>query len=335
MRAWVVGEFGPHRDVLHLDEAVDPSCPEDGVVVRVTGMGLGFPDVLKIAGKYQVRPPLPFVPGHEAVGVVESAGPKSRRRPGQRVIVFAHLGAFAERLAAPDARAVVCPDPMSDDHAAGFVVNYQCAYFALVHRGRLEEGDWLLVHGGSGGIGSAAIQIGKALGARVIATASGPDKVAVCRRAGADHVLGDRDFATPVAEITGGRGVDVICDPVGGDAFDESTRCVAWDARLVVVGFASGRIPSVALNRVLLKNVTVTGLHWGTYFDHRPELLDPAYERLCRWYVERRIEPLIGRTFSFEELPAALTAIETRQSLGKVIVRMQGEGRREMGRTEA
>jgi NADPH2:quinone reductase len=216
---------------------------------------------------------------------------------------------------------------MSDAHAAGFVVTYQSSYFALVHRARLAAGEWLMVHGGAGGIGTAAIQIGKALGARVIATAGSAGKREVCLRAGADHVLDESDpeLAAGVDALTGGHGSDVICDPVGGDVFDRSTRCLAWSGRLVVVGFASGRIPTVAANRILLKNVSVIGLHWGTYFEKQPELIELAHQHLCRMYEAGRIEPIIGRSFPFERLPDGLTAIEHRQSFGKVIVRTREE----------
>jgi NADPH2:quinone reductase len=326
MRAWTVHEFGAHADVLHLENAQAAACSDNGVVVRVSAIGVSFPDVLMVAGKYQVRPPLPFVPGHEAVGVVVSAGARSRRRPGERVVVFAPLGTYAEEVAVPDAHALDVPAKMSDDEAAGFVVGYQTSYFALVHRARIVAGEWLLVHGGAGAVGTAAIQIGKALGARVIATAAAT-KHDTCRAAGADHVLddGERGLGARIREITAGHGVDVVCDPVGGDLFDESTRCLAWSGRLVSVGFAAGRIPSIDVNRILLKNISILGLHWGTYDVQQPELIAPAHEHLCRLFEAGQIAPLIGQTFPFSRLPDGLTAIAERQSRGRVIIRMNEE----------
>jgi NADPH2:quinone reductase len=209
---------------------------------------------------------------------------------------------------------------MTDAQAAGFVITYQTSYFALVQRARLVEGEWLLVHGGAGGVGTAAIQIGKALGARVIATAS-VEKHDVCRKAGADQVVNcnDPDLAARVREITKDHGADVVCDPVGGDLFDRSIRCMAWSGRLVSVGFADGRIPTVELNRILLKNISVLGLHWGTYYTMQPQLIEQAHEQLCRMFQAGQIEPLIGHTFAFAELPEGLTAIERRQSRARVI----------------
>jgi NADPH2:quinone reductase len=296
------------------------------VRVRVSAAGLNFPDLLVIAGKYQVKPPLPFIPGHEATGVVESVGAKSAFRPGQRVALFTAWGAYGQLITAPDLRVFPVPDAMSDEHAAGLIVTYQTSYFALIHRAQLAAGEWLLVHGGAGGVGTSAIQIGKALGARVIATAGGTDKLEVCRRAGADHVVDYRsgDFAALVGEITGGRGADVIYDPVGGDVFDQSTRCLAWAGRLLVIGFASGRIPSIAANRILLKNISVVGVHWGNYFSEQPDLLPAVHQQLCRMYEAKKIEPIIWRSFPFDRLPDGLAAIESRQSYGKIIVTAGG-----------
>jgi NADPH2:quinone reductase len=322
MRAWRVHELGAYRDVLRWEDCPDPPCPENGVRLRVRAAGLNFPDLLAIAGKYQVKQVLPFTPGLEAAGVVESVGAGSRYRPGQRVVVFTQGGAYAELVAAPDERVFPLPDSMNDEHAAGFTITYQTSFFALVHRTRLAAGEWLLVHGAAGGVGTAAIQIGKALGARVIATAGGADKLEVCRRVGADYGVDYRqeDFGERVREITGGHGADVIYDPVGGDVFDQSIRCLAWSGRLLVIGFTSGRIPSIAANRILLKNISIIGVHWGAYVTEQPELLSAAHSRLCEMYVARQVEPIIWRTFRFDALPEGLAAIESRSSYGKVIL---------------
>jgi NADPH2:quinone reductase len=323
MRAWRAHRYGPYREVLTWDECDDPEIPEAGAVIRVASASLNFPDLLSIAGKYQVKAPLPFVPGIEAAGTVVAAGAKSRYRTGQRVIANNLWGAFGEQMAAPDASLFAIPDAMSDDEAASLLVTYQTSYFALVHRAALRAGETLLVHGGAGGVGIAAIQIGKALGATVIATAGADDKLEICRQVGADHVINykDEDFAAVVARLTGGKGANVIYDPVGGDVFDRSLKCIAWEGRILVIGFASGRIPEVPANKILLKNISIVGLHWGAYAHHAPEAFHAAHEVLCRMYAEGTIKPVVWKAFPLAQLPDALSAIESRASYGKVVVR--------------
>jgi NADPH2:quinone reductase len=211
---------------------------------------------------------------------------------------------------------------MSDAEAAAFFVSFQTAWFALVHRARLMAGEVLLVLAGASGVGTAAIQMGKALGAVVVATAGGAEKIALCRRLGADHALDHKagDFAAAVQEITGGRGADVVFDPVGGDPFDRSLRCIAWEGRLVVIGFASGRIPTVAANRVLLKNIGVLGMYWGGYWQRTPQQVHQAHDELVELYRQGRIELAIDREVPFEELPQALAAVERREIRGKAVL---------------
>lgn len=303
------------------EEAPDPSAPEAGAVIEVAAVGLNFPDLLAIAGKYQVRPPLPFSPGMEAVGRVIEVGAKGRLQVGQRIIANGLWGAFAERMAVPDNYAFAIPESMPDDEAAAMHVIYQTSYMALVYRANIKAGEVLLVHGGSGGVGTSAIQIGKALGARVLATASSPEKLAVCKEAGADELINYRegDFASAVKALTGGRGADVIYDPVGGDVFDQSTRCIAFSGRLLVIGFASGRIPEIAANRILLKNMSVVGLHWGNYYREEPEAVVACHQALLKLYDAGKIRPMIGGHFDFDALPEALEAIDKRRSWGKLV----------------
>jgi NADPH2:quinone reductase len=323
MRAWRAHRYGPYREVLTWDDCDDPEIPEAGAVIRVASASLNFPDLLSIAGKYQVKAPLPFVPGIEAAGTIVAAGARSRYRVGQRVIANNLWGAFGEKMAAPDASLFAIPDAMSDDEAASLLVTYQTSYFALVHRAALRAGETLLVHGGAGGVGIAAIQIGKALGATVIATAGADDKLEVCRQAGADHVINykDEDFAGVVGKLTGGKGANVVYDPVGGDVFDKSLKCIAWEGRILVIGFASGRIPEVPANKILLKNISIIGLHWGAYAHHAPEAFHQAHDVLCRMYAEGTIKPVVWKVFPLAQLPDALSAIESRASYGKVVVR--------------
>jgi NADPH:quinone reductase len=324
VRAWRTHSFGHFRDVLRLEDCDPPAAPDDGVLVRTTAVGLNFPDLLAIAGKYQVRAALPFIPGHECAGVVEAVGGGSRFAVGQRVIVNGLAGALAERTAASDVRVFAVPDAMSEAEAAALCVTYQTGWFALHHRARLLPGETLLVHGGAGGVGSAAIQLGVAAGARVIATAGGADKAEICRGLGAHEVIDHRaaDVVAEVKRLTDGRGADVIYDPVGGDVFDASTRCIAWEGRLLVIGFASGRIPEIAANRILLKNIAVVGLHWGEYYRHAPDLVHAAHARLCDLHAAGKVRPLVGGRYSFADAPAALGALEDRSAIGKLVVEL-------------
>ncbi len=322
MRAWRVHEYGSYRDKLRLEEVDKPRAPDDGVVVRVAAAGVNFPDLLAIAGQYQVKAPLPFTPGIEACGEIVEVGARSRWKPGQRVIASGGWGAFAEYMVADDIGVYPVPDEMSTVDAAAFLVVYHTSYFALVYRAEMKPGETLLVHGGAGGVGTSAIQLGKALGATVIATAGSDDKLEVCRRLGADHVINykNEDFVARVKDLTGGRGADVIYDPVGGEVFDRSLKCIAFSGRILVIGFASGRIPQVPANIVLLKNISVVGVHWGNYRFYDPDKLAPAHEALCRLYVEGKARPLIGKELPLAELPAALDAIRARESVGKIVL---------------
>jgi len=296
--------------------------PDRGAVVEVAAAGLNFPDLLTIAGTYQMRPPLPFTPGLEAVGTIVAVGPDSKWRLGERAMAAVSWGAFAERVAVADDDLYTCPPEMPDREAAGFLVTHQTSYLGLVDRARLRAGEVLLVHGGAGGVGTAAIQIGKHLGATVIATATGDRKASVCRRAGADHVfdLEHEDFVAGVLEVSNGRGADVIYDPVGGALFERSSKCIAFDGRLVIVGFASGTIPSIAANRILLKNIAVVGMHWGAYKLHARGAIAKAHRRLAELYASGVVAPLISADIALTELPVALDQLAGRSSYGKVIV---------------
>ncbi len=322
MRAWRVHEHGDFRKALVREECDAPEAPPGGVVIKVEAAGLNFPDILAIAGKYQVRPPLPFVPGMEAVGRVTAVGDGSRFKLGQRIIANGLWGSFADQMAVDDGYAFLVPDSISSKDAAAMHVIYQTSYMGLVHRANLQIGETLLVHGASGGVGTSAIQLGKALGATVIATASSEEKLAICKRAGADHLINyqEDDFVSVVKELTDGNGAGVIYDPVGGDVFDKSSKCIAFGGRLLVIGFASGRIPEIAANRILLKNISVVGLHWGAYYQHDPELVQSTHERLLELHQEGKIEPIHFGDYGISDLPDALAAIAERRSWGKIVV---------------
>jgi NADPH2:quinone reductase len=317
MRAWRVHSLGDPAEVMSLDE-VDRPTPADGqLLVEVRAAGLNFPDVLMARGQYQEKPPLPFTPGVEICGEVVGTGQRVLGSPA------GGPGGFAEYALVDASAAFPVPDAMSDEQAASLHLTYQTGYVGLHRRAALQAGEWLLVHAGAGGVGSAAIQLGKAAGARVIATAGGERKTAVCRDLGADHVIDytAEDFVPLVKEITQGHGADVVYDPVGGAVFDGARRCIAFEGRLVVVGFTSGTIPQAPVNHALVKNYSIVGLHWGLYRTHEPALLGQVHDELCRLFAEGRIAPLIGETLPLAELPRAMAAIADRGTVGKVVLK--------------
>ena len=326
MKAWVVRELGGPES-LRLEE-VAPSDPADGMVrIKVRAAAINFPDVLMVAGLYQVKPELPFVPGVEVSGEVISAPASSEFKPGDRVMALLDQGGltrggFAEIADAAPSSLTRMPDKMTFEDAAGFTLIYQTGWFGLHRRANLKAGETLLVHAGAGGVGSAAIQLGKAAGATVIATAGSDAKVAVCLELGADHALNykTQDYVEEVKRITGGRGADVVYDPVGGDVYDRSTKCIAFEGRIVVVGFTSGRIAQAATNHVLIKNYSVVGLHWGLYTRRAPELIPPATRALLDLYGAGKIKPYISTRLSLNQAPRALAMVAEGKSTGKVIL---------------
>jgi len=322
MRAVVVDRWMEPSE-LKVSEAPEPQAAPGTLLLDVRAAGCNFFDVLMVQGRYQVKPPFPFVPGAEVAGVVREVGADvSGFAPGDRVLASAGLGAFAERTVVPAKGAYPLPEGMSFEEGASFPIVYPTSYAALVFRADLQPGEDLLVHAAAGGVGIAAVQIGKALGARVLATAGGADKLEVAREAGADVTIDYReeDFVARVKEATGGKGADVIYDSVGGDVFDQSLKCIAWNGRLLVIGFASGRIPEVAANRILLKNISVVGLHWGAHVQHEPEKIDRTFQALFRLYEAGQIKPVIYRTYPLDDLPTALGALASRQTHGKIII---------------
>ncbi|WP_336026682.1 NADPH:quinone oxidoreductase family protein [Geodermatophilus sp. FMUSA9-8] len=315
MRAWRVHELGEPADVLRLEDVERPVPGEGQLLVRVRAAAVNFPDVLMAQGRYQERPPLPYTAGMELCGETED---------GRRVIgpPAGGPGAFA-KYALMDARdALPVPDALSDEKAAAMWITYQTGHVGLHHRAHLQPGEVLLVHAGAGGVGSAAIQLGKAAGATVIATAGGAHKAEVCRELGADHVVDytAEDFVAVVKELTGGEGADVVYDPVGGDVFDRSRRCIAFEGRLLVVGFTSGRIPEAPANHALVKNYSVVGLHWALYRRRAPAVVAHAHDELVRLVGEGAVDPLVGQVLPLEEAPRALAAIASRGTVGKVVL---------------
>jgi NADPH:quinone reductase len=322
MQAMLARQWCDPRD-LQLTELPDPTPGVGQVLIDVRAIGCNFFDVLMVQGKYQVRPPLPFAPGGEVAGVVRAVGSGvADFAPGDRVFALLGWGGYASVALAPAAAVTRLPDAMPFEHGAAFGIVYQTSYFGLVYRVNLRAGETLLVHAAAGGVGLAAVQIGRALGARVLATAGSAEKLAVARAHGADAVF---DYSSPewveeVKRATGGRGADVVYDPVGGDVFDLSTKCIAFGGRLLVIGFASGRIPSIQANRVLLKNIAVVGLHWGAYRAHDPAKIAEATQALCALYQRGAVAPVIGATYPLRAAAAALDEIASRRSVGKVLL---------------
>jgi len=326
VKAWVVRELGGPESLRF--EEVAPSEPADGMVrIKVRAAAINFPDVLMVAGLYQVKPELPFVPGVEVSGEVMSAPASSGFKPGDRVMALLDSvgltrGGFAEVADAAPASIGRMPDKMPFEEAAGFTLIFQTGWFGLHRRANLQPGETLLVHAGAGGVGSAANQLGKAAGAMVIATAGSDEKVSLCLELGADHAVNykTQDFAEEVKKITAGRGADVVFDPVGGDVYDRSTKCIAFEGRIVVVGFTSGRIPQAAANHVLIKNYSVVGLHWGLYTRRAPELIPPAARALLDLYEAGKIKPHISTRLPLSQAPRALALVGEGKSTGKVIL---------------
>jgi NADPH2:quinone reductase len=322
MRAVVVDRLMEPRQ-LEVTEIAEPAVPPGCVQIAVHAAGCNFADILMLKGQYQAKPTLPYVPGLEAAGVVARVGAGVEGiREGDRVLAPTGGGAFAERVTVPSKAARRMPDAMSFAEGAALPIVYPTSHAALVDRAALRSGETLLVHAAAGGVGLAAVQIGRALGARVIATAGGADKLAVARAAGADVLIDYRteDFVERVMSATEGRGADVIYDSVGGDTFDRSLKCIGWKGRLIVVGFASGRIPQVAANRIMLKNIAVTGIHWPAYAEKEPGTVDATFDALFAMYQEGSIRPLIGAEHPLERAGLALGELAARKTVGKVVL---------------
>jgi NADPH2:quinone reductase len=294
--------------------------PGQGVVVDVKSIGVSFPEVLQTRGEYQVKPELPFVPGSEVGGVVRSAPPDADVAEGDRVAAFCMLGAFAEVAVAPAFMCFKLPDALDFGQGAALVLNYHTAYFSLKLRGRLAEGETVLVHGAAGGVGSASLQVAKGLGARTIAVVSGDEKERVAREAGADEVVrSDGPWKDQAKELSGG-GVDVVIDPVGGDRFTDSIRSLREGGRVVVVGFTAGSIPEVRVNRLLLNNVDVVGAGWGAYVMGKPDVTREIGVEIMRLVDEGFVRPVVGARFPLERAAEALKLIDERGATGKVVL---------------
>jgi NADPH2:quinone reductase len=326
MRAWRVAQLGEPADALSLDVVETPRPGPGEVLVRVGAVAANFPDVLLARGQYQVRPELPFVPGVECSGTVAAVGEGvDGLAEGDRVVA-AKIGVLAEYATVPAPAVHRIPDAVSLVSASGLTIAYQTAWFALHRRAAIRPGEWLLGHAAAGGVGAAAVQLGVAAGARVIGVVGSDAKAEVARAAGAAHVVvrGRDDIAASVKEVTGGHGADVVFDPVGGDAFQASTRCVAFEGRIVVIGFASGEIPTLSASHTLVKNYGVLGLYWGLYQERFPDLVAGAHADLVRMLETGAIDPVVDHVVPFERAPEALTALASGATVGRVVIEVAG-----------
>lgn len=325
MRSWVVNEFGDPSNVLQLLEVPEPIVGAGEVLIEVEAAALNFFDILLCQGKHQNKPTLPFTPGSEISGTIRAVGEGSSFKMGQRVLAKPKLpsGGLAKWITVQDEKVFRIPDTMPFEEAAAFFTTYQTSYYALHRRGNLKAGEVLLVHAGAGGVGSSAIQLGKIAGAYVIATAGGPEKTRICEELGADLAIDylTDDFVKIVNDVTGGRGADVVYDPVGGDVFDRSRKCIAFEGRILLIGFTSGRIADLPTNHPLVKNYSVVGASYGLFRILYPEKMKGDYEKVLQLYEQGDLSPLIYKQkFQFEEVPQALDLLGGRKTWGKLIV---------------
>ncbi len=322
MKAILCKQHG-NPDTLVFADVDEPTLAAGEVRIAVKACGINFPDVLMVAGKYQMQPPLPFSPGAELAGeILETADDVTQLVVGQRVLALSSFGGMAEQICVSAHTVLPIPDNMPFETAAGFLLTYGTSYHALKQRAHLQEDETLLVLGAAGGVGLAAVELGKLMGARIIAAASSPEKLAVASEFGA--ALGidysHESLKEKVAELTSGKGADVIYDPVGGELFDECLRAIAWNGRILIVGFASGTIPKIPANLPLLKGASVVGVFWGRFTQMQPEMHRQNTQDLFAWYASGDIRPKISRTFPLEDGASAIGMLANRLAIGKVVV---------------
>jgi len=324
VKAILCKEYGP-ADKLVIEDVPNPTAKGRGVKVRVKAAGLNFPDTLIIEGKYQLKPTLPFSPGGEMSGEVIAVGEKvTRFKVGDRVAGLTGYGAFAEEVIVPEHNLLLLPDGMNDEKAAAFMMVYGTSYYALKQRANIQAGESLLVLGASGGVGRATVELGKAMGARVIAAASSAQKLAVAKAAGADELINyaEEPLKDAIKRLTNSKGVDVIYDPVGGDYTEQALRAMAWNGRHLIIGFAAGDIPKIPANLTLLKGCSVVGVFWGSFTQREPDASAQNMMELMKLFAEGKIDPKISEIFEFEDYAKALGALTERRATGKVVLKV-------------
>lgn len=321
MKAIVVRDYGPVDKIDYADWP-EPVAKGRQIVIKSEAIGVNFPDGLLVQGLYQMKPPTPFVPGMEVAGRVLSVGDKvSGFAPGDRVVALTTIGGYAEQVATDAVTAMKLPDGITNEDACALICGYSTSHYALKQRGQLKEGETLCVLGAAGLTGLAAVQIGKAMGARVIAVASTPEKRKIAQDNGADVVIGYENLKDQLKELTDGKGVDVAYDPVGGDAFDTLSRSMAWNGRLLVIGFASGAIPKLPVNLTLVKGYSVVGVFWGAFTQKEPEAYAANMRELLGWYVAGKVKPLIEGVYPLSDAASVLNRVIGRGATGKLILK--------------
>jgi len=325
MKAILCHDFsGPSG--LTLEEIPDPVPGPGQIRLAVRACGINFADSLITAGKYQVKPPLPFSPGFEVSGeILEIGAGVEGFQIGDRVLGIAYVGGYAEQTVLPATQIVSIPSTMPYTHAAAFPVAYGTSHVALAHRARLKSDEALVVHGAAGGVGLTAVEIGKQLGARVIATASTPEKLEVARQHGADHLVNSsqEDVRIRIKALTDGRGADVVYDPVGGDLFTASLRSINFEGRILVIGFAGGTVPQISANHLLVKNIAVVGLNWPAYLHRNPTVLRASLQSLLSWYAAGRVRPHVSETYPLERALEGLQRLLERKATGRIVITNQ------------
>lgn len=326
MKAVLCNAFGPAENLV-VEDVDSPQIKKGEVLLEVHAAGVNFPDTLIIEGKYQFKPPFPFSPGGEAAGVVSAIGEKiTHLKVGDRVMALTGWGSFAEQVAAPGQNVLPIPAEMDFTTAAAFSMTYGTSMHALKQRANLQPGETLLVLGASGGVGLAAVEIGKAMGARVIAAASTAEKLEIARNAGADELINysESSLRERLKELTEGKGVDVIYDPVGGKLFEEAFRSIAWNGRMLVVGFAAGGdIPALPANLPLLKGAALLGVFWGAFAQRQPHDNAANFKQLFAWHAEGKLKPLVSQTFGLEQAAEAINTLGQRRAVGKLVVKVR------------
>ena len=326
MRAVLCEDWG-EPETLKLGEAPSPVAGPGEVTLRVRAAGVNFADIVLVRGQYQEKPSLPFSPGLEGAGDVISVGEGVVGiAPGDRVMAVTGVGAFAEEAVAPANCVFPIPEGMDFTTAAAFPVAYGTSHLALTERGALKAGETLLVLGAGGGVGLTAVECGKAVGATVIAAASSDEKLDLAQAHGADHLINyvDDDLRAAARKLTDGRGVDVVYDPVGGDASKAALRALAWSGRLLVIGFASGEVPQIPANYLLVKNISAVGVYWGAYRNNESDVFRASFDELAKWYAEGRLKPHVSQVFPLAQAPQALGVLQSRRATGRLVIDIDG-----------
>ena len=322
MKAVLCKKFGLPESLV-VEDIASPKIKNAHVIVSVKACGVNFPDTLIIQGKYQYQPDFPFSPGAEISGVVKEVGTGVNDIDvGDRVFAFIRSGGFSEEVSVPADKIFHMPENMDFKTASALIMTYGTSHYALKHRAQLEPGETLLVLGAAGGVGLAAVELGKTMGARVIASASTDDRLMVCHKSGADELINytAQDFRTAISQITNGKGVDVVCDPVGGEITESALRCTSWKGRYMVMGFASGKIPKIALNLPLLKGNSIIGVFWSDFIQREKEAYVCIVQDLISWFLEGKLNPIVSKSYPLEQANLALNDIMQRRVIGKIVL---------------